>query len=558
MTRVWQMGVQAREPNKSKADVEHMSMADALEPDPSNRKEAMRHERFRDFWLDAERLEWKGLWDRGCFKKWKRSDLKADDRVFGSRYHYKIKHCMKTGKISKFKVRMVVQGHRMKEGLDYDDSFAPVPHTTMGRLMMSTAAADNLHLHSVDMTQAFIQADKLDEGVNGRTFITPPPGCEEDEEGVVYEVLLPLYGIPSSARALNLTLAKWFKERGFETVGFEDSVWSRPGGGRYQTRITVSAHIDELLIATADLSVIMMALFKSDFLSRFDGTDEQEVIFDREASSVTLRQKIYAERVLRLYGMWGCATVKTPLEPGTRLSKADSPQHVDAALHHRYSGIVGHLSFLVSCTRPDLAFAYAELSKFVAYPGVTHMRAAERTLQYLMGTYDQGITYRQLDPPRRNVLEGWVDSDYAADPDTRRSVTGSSEAEFVAASQCGVEVVYLRALLKDLGLEQHGPTRVWEDNASCIMMSENPVNRERSRHINTRIYFLRDLVKDGVLKLVKVPGVDNVADALTKSVPFPTLEKHRKYLWGSGVPFTTYWVTVSGWQSLAVYKLMLE
>eukprot|EP00961_Rhodomonas_salina_P082706 1111546-Rhodomonas_salina.1 len=105
------------------------------------------------------------------------------------------------------------------------------------------------------------------------------------------------------------------------------------------------------------------------------------------------------------------------------------------------------------------------------------MRAAERVLQYLMGTYDQGITYCRVDPGRRNVLEGWVDSYYAADPDTRRSVTGcvmsmngaqvswrakrqgcmtlsSSEAEFVAASQCGVEVVYLRALLKGLGMEQ--------------------------------------------------------------------------------------------------------
>eukprot|EP00961_Rhodomonas_salina_P093758 1261359-Rhodomonas_salina.1 len=56
-----------------------MSMTDALEPDPANWKEAMRHERFREFWLDAERTEWKGLWDRGCFKKWRREDLKPDD-----------------------------------------------------------------------------------------------------------------------------------------------------------------------------------------------------------------------------------------------------------------------------------------------------------------------------------------------------------------------------------------------------------------------------------------------------------------------------------------------
>ena len=120
--------------------------------------------------------------------------------------------------------------------------------------------------------------------------------------------------------------------------------------------------------------------------------------------------------------MWGCATVKTPLEPGTRLSKADCPQHVDPELHRRYRGIIGHLSFMVTCTRPDLAFAYAELSKFVQYPGVKHLHAAERVLQNVMDTYNKGITYSCLDDNQRGVLSGWVDSDCVADPDTRRSV----------------------------------------------------------------------------------------------------------------------------------------
>eukprot|EP00961_Rhodomonas_salina_P279988 3782338-Rhodomonas_salina.2 len=312
----------------------------------------------------------------------------------------------------------------MKEGLDYQDAFAPVPHTTIGQMLMSMAAADNLHLHSVDLTQAFIQAERIPEGPNGRIFITPPPGCAEDEEGVVYEVLRPLYGVPSSERMLHLTVAKWMKEQGFQTVGFEDSVWSRQSGGSYGARITVSAHIDDLLIACADKAAL--ELFKRDLLMRFDGTDEGEVeqylgckvIFDREGGKVTLRQKVYAERVLRAYCMWGCTPVKTQLEPGTRLSKADLQQRVDPELQRRYRGMVGHISFLVSCTRPDLAFAYAELSKFVAYPGVKHMRAAERTLQYLMGTYNKGLTYCRLDLRHRNVLEGWVDSDFASDPDT--------------------------------------------------------------------------------------------------------------------------------------------
>eukprot|EP00961_Rhodomonas_salina_P011645 156428-Rhodomonas_salina.2 len=127
-------------------------------------------------------------------------------------------------------------------------------------------------------------------------------------------------------------------------------------------------------------------------------------------------------------------------------------------------------------TRPDLAFAFAELSKFVQNPGQVHLKAARRTLAYLAGTPDKGLTYsRPALDKHVNLLYGWVDSDYAEDPDTHRSVTGYvvslnnwpvswrakrqscttlnlAEAEFVAASMCWQEVIYLRNLLSDLGL----------------------------------------------------------------------------------------------------------
>ncbi len=81
----------------------------------------------------------------------------------------------------------------------------------------------------------------------------------------------------------------------------------------------------------------------------------------------------------------------------------------------------------------------------------------------------------------------------------------SSEAEFVAASQAGQEVVYLR----------EKPTEIWEYNASCIMVSENPTNRDRSRHVDVKVHYLRELVRDGHVKLVKCAGTQNVSDALT-------------------------------------------
>lgn len=125
----------------------------------------------------------------------------------------------------------------------------------------------------------------------------------------MYECLRPLYRIPSSAKALFETLDNWFREKGFESVGFEDSVWSRPEGGRSGASITVSAHIDDCLIECEDLKVL--EAFKADSLTRFDCTSDGEVeqylgctvVRDRANLTVTLKQSVYAERVLRAHWM---------------------------------------------------------------------------------------------------------------------------------------------------------------------------------------------------------------------------------------------------------------
>jgi hypothetical protein len=185
------------------------------------------------------------------------------------------------------------------------------------------------------------------------------------------------------------------------------------------------------------------------------------------------------------------------------------------------------------------------------------MDQAERVLAYLKGTIDDGITYcRPKYKGKVNTLEAFVDSDYAADPDTRRSVTGyliilnngpvawkskrqncvtlsSAEAEFVAATTCAIETLYLRSLMRGFGYKQTRTTTLWEDNASAIAMSQNPVAPGKSRHIDTRWYFLRDMDRAHVVKLRKIPGTENPADALTKSLPGPTFQKYFSLVMGA-------------------------
>jgi hypothetical protein len=300
-------------------------------------------------------------------------------------------------------------------------------------------------------------------------------------------------------------------------------------------------------------------------------TDEDEVteylgcelVRDRKTRTGHLVQAGYAERVLRAFNMWESHPVATPLDPNVRLSKLDFPTVVDPRVHRKYRRVVGCISYLVNKTRPDSSFSFSQLSKFRQYPGKTHLAAAYRVLAYVRGTLNQGIYFHDPRAGKRNILSGWVDSNFASDVDSRKSVTGymlslnggpiswkaarqgdvtlsSSEAEFVAASQAGKEVLYLGALLKGFACPQTRPTELWEDNASCILMSEN---RERSCHVDVRVHFLRDMVRDGAVKLSKYAGTQNGADALTKSLPKPASHKHREFLHGTAQSFSAFFAS---------------
>ena len=76
------------------------------------------------------------------------------------------------------------------------------------------------------------------------------------------------------------------------------------------------------------------------------------------------------------------------------------------------------------------------------------------------------------------------------------------------------------------------------------MMRENPTNRDRSRHVDVKVHYLRDLVREGHVKLVKCAGTQNVSDTLTKSLTRPVFEKHREYMWGTRVPVSAFFSTV--------------
>jgi len=240
-------------------------------PDPKHHGQAMCSS-MRTVWIKSQNLEMQGLWNRGVFQKALRTSLCPQDKVSSTRFHYKIKR--KGGKFDKCKVRLVVQGQRMKrknaDGVgDYDDAVSPVPASSGFWTILTLATQLDMFTDHVDISQAFVQGELLPgDGHNGNVYISAPPDYEEDPLNV-YCLLNPLYGMPSAARARHTTTSAFLRREGCETVGFEKGMWKVTIDGHC---ILLGAHIDDFVLASTNRQVL--DAFRERLLDTFDGTYE--------------------------------------------------------------------------------------------------------------------------------------------------------------------------------------------------------------------------------------------------------------------------------------------
>jgi hypothetical protein len=176
----------------------------------------------------------------------------------------------------------------------------------------------------------------------------------------------------------------------------------------------------------------------------------------------------------------------------------------------------------LTTTIPDLMFSVCLISIYMAKPTKLHLLATKRILRYLRGTTELGIFYKK---GGREGLIRYTDSDYAGDLEDRKNTSGYAfmmgsgafawssrkqpivtlstiEAEFVAAAACALQVVWMQQIPEKLSLKESKGTTIFCDNSSTIKLSKNPVLHGRSKHIDMRFHFLRDLTREGVVELV--------------------------------------------------------
>jgi hypothetical protein len=259
------------------------------------------------------------------------------------------------------------------------------------------------------------------------------------------------------------------------------------------------------------------------------------------------------------------------MDTGTRLSHLGCPTVIPARpplqRGYSYASILGALMYAMLGTRPDLAFAVSSLSRFSSNPGPSHWVALKRVLRYLHATADRKLTYGLSTSSARGSsgssgssgsklpILGYCDADYAGSLDDRRSMSAyvfliaggavswqaqkqdlvtlsTVEAEYVAATPASKEAVWLRALLQGLGLQPAGATTILTDSQGSIALAKNPEHHQRSKHIDVRYHFVRELLANQTIEMVYVPSAQNVADQLTKPLSGPL---HDRCLRGMGL-----------------------
>ncbi len=222
----------------------------------------------------------------------------------------------------------------------------------------------------------------------------------------------------------------------------------------------------------------------------------------------------------------------------------------------RYREAVGSLLFLTNCTRPDISFAVNMACRSMSSPTPEDWMRVKRIFRYLVGTPSHGLHYRRsaVVDEGNPLLVGFSDSDWGGDIQGRRSTSGAvcfvagspvswssrkqsvvalstMEAEYIALASVSREMMSLRALLLEIGVKIDNAL-VYCDNTPALFLATNPVVTPRSKHIDIRFHFIRDLCERNLLTLKWIPSSAQVADILTKYLSRELFVRCREKLVG--------------------------
>ncbi|GJW75692.1 ribonuclease H-like domain-containing protein [Tanacetum coccineum] len=378
-------------------------------------------------------------------------------------------------------------GRSQQQGIDCDETFSPVVKPAIIRTVLSLAVSREWPIHQLDVKNVFLHGH-LSETI----YMHQPPGfVDPNKPNYVCHLQRSLYGLKQAPRAWFQRFASYATRVGFQHSKTDSSLFVFHQGSDIAYLLL---YVDDIILTTPSSAFLqrIIASLHSEFamtnlgsLNYFLGISAQ-----RSASGLFLSQSKFAEETLERAHMQNCNPCRTPVDTESKLGSDGDPVS-DPTLYRSLAGALQYLIF----TRPDLSYVVQQVCLYMHNPHDPHFTALKRILRYVRGTLDYGLQLHVT---------------------LSRS---SAEAEYPGVANVVVETAWIRNLLCDLHTPLFTATLVYCDNVSAVYMSANPVQHQRTKHIEIDIHFVRDFVASGQVRVLHVPSRFQYADIFTKGLP---------------------------------------
>ncbi|KAJ9555635.1 hypothetical protein OSB04_010249 [Centaurea solstitialis] len=427
------------------------------------------------------------------------------------------------------KARLVAQGYTQEEGIDYDDVFAPVARIEAIRLFLAFASYKGFKVYQMDVKSAFLYGI-IDEEV----YVSQPPGFEDPKyPDKVYKLRKALYGLHQAPRAWYDTLSSYLLENKFERGVIDKTLFIKR---TKSDMLLVQIYVGDIIFGSTKDD--MCKEFEELMHKKFKMSSMGELTFflglqvKQKPEGIFTNQSKYVASMLQKFGMNDAKPASTPMETHKHLTADVEGEEVDV---HHYRSMIGSLMYLTA-SRPDIMFVVCVCARYQVRPKESHLHAVKRIFKYLKGQPRLGLWY-----PNDSSFDlvAYTDSDYGGANLDRKSTSGgcqflggrlvswqckkqttvsqsTTEAEYIAASQCCSQVLWIQNQMQDYGLS-FLQTPIYIDNNSAISIVNNPVKHSKTKHIEIKYHFIRDCNEKKIIQVLKVHTDDQYADLFTKA-----------------------------------------
>ena len=505
----------------------------------------------RSKWRAAIQRELDKMEEHKVWKIVKKSSIPRGKRPIKNRWIHEVKRS------GVFRSRLVACGYSQIGGQDFDQVYNSVVNDVTFRMMLVAKMYLRLDSLIFDVSVAFLNAD-----MDFDNYMRVPEGVVANDDECVL-LLKALYGTVQASRQWGLKFASIMRKFGFTQSAADPCLFYRRNE---RGLVIMCIYIDDgFAIGDKPALEEMVEQMRDEGLEvkvEFSMEDylSCHVLFDKSGEKAWLGQPHMVKKIVSTFGdeVKGMRSFLTPGMPGTSVvrPKVESEQ-VSPEMQTRYRSGVGMLLYLVKHSRPEIANAVRELTRCMDKATKEAYREMLRVLKYVCDTQTLGLKMfikRDEGDPMDWQLVIYSDSDWANCKETRKSISGfvmflcgvpimwrskqqksvslsSTEAEWYALSEAVKEILFVAMVLLDMGISVKTPIVVRVDNMGAVFMTENASSSSRTRHVDTRWHFVRELSEDKFISVIFVPTAENWADGFTKNIASETLRSHEgKYV----------------------------